>query len=116
VRAVFRRQSSGAVSWTFPARAIARWDAFRERPVKCRAEFEKLRKVLPGSRVTEDLNWGRPCYVFDGHKVALIHGFKDYCAIRFHNCALLKDPKGVLIQQTRTCRRPGRSDSRAFKI
>jgi len=31
----------------------------------------------------------------------LIHGFKEYCALLFVKGALLKDPKGILIQQTR---------------
>jgi uncharacterized protein YdeI (YjbR/CyaY-like superfamily) len=31
----------------------------------------------------------------------LIHGFKDYCALLFMKGALLKDPKGILIQQTK---------------
>ena len=30
-----------------------------------------------------------------------MHGFKEYCAILFHKGALLPDPKGVLIQQTK---------------
>jgi len=30
----------------------------------------------------------------------LIHGFKEYCAVLFMKGALLKDPKGILIQQT----------------
>jgi uncharacterized protein YdeI (YjbR/CyaY-like superfamily) len=51
--------------------------------------------------MTEDLKWGQPCYALDGKNVALIHGFKEYCAILFHKGALLKDPKGVLIQQTK---------------
>ncbi|HSN62104.1 MAG TPA: YdeI/OmpD-associated family protein [Ferruginibacter sp.] len=29
-----------------------------------------------------------------------MHGFKDYCALLFMQGALLKDPKGILIQQT----------------
>ena len=31
----------------------------------------------------------------------LIHGFKDYCALLFMKGALLKDPRGILIQQTK---------------
>jgi uncharacterized protein YdeI (YjbR/CyaY-like superfamily) len=31
----------------------------------------------------------------------LIHGFKDYCALLFFKGVLLKDPKGILIQQTK---------------
>jgi uncharacterized protein YdeI (YjbR/CyaY-like superfamily) len=41
-----------------------------------------------------------PCYTFDNKNIVLIHGFKDYCALLFHKGALLKDPHGILIQQT----------------
>ena len=76
-------------------------DAFLKRQDKWRAEFEKLRKILLGCWLTEDLKWGQPCYALGGKNVALIHGFKEYCAILFHKGSLLKDPKGVLIQQTK---------------
>ena len=76
-------------------------DAFLKRQDKWRPEFEKLRKILLDAGLTEDLKWGQPCYALDGKNVALIHGFKEYCAILFHKGALLKDPKGVLIQQTK---------------
>lgn len=32
--------------------------------------------------------------------MVLIHGFKDYCALLFMKGSLMKDPKGILIQQT----------------
>jgi uncharacterized protein YdeI (YjbR/CyaY-like superfamily) len=76
-------------------------DGFLKRQDKWRAEFEKLREILLGSGLTEDLKWGQPCYALDGKNVVLMHGFKEYCAILFHKGALLKDPKGVLIQQTK---------------
>jgi uncharacterized protein YdeI (YjbR/CyaY-like superfamily) len=76
-------------------------DAFLKRQDKWRAEFERLRKILLTSGLTEELKWGQPCYALDGKNIALIHGFKEYCAILFHKGALLKDPKGVLIQQTK---------------
>ena len=76
-------------------------DAFLKRQDKWRAEFVKLRKILLASGLTEELKWGQPCYALDGKNVALIHGFKEYCAILFPKGALLKDPKGVLIQQTK---------------
>jgi uncharacterized protein YdeI (YjbR/CyaY-like superfamily) len=76
-------------------------DAFLKRQDKWRVEFEKLREILLGSGLTEELKWGQPCYALDGKNVALIHGFKDYCAILFNKGALLGDPKGVLIQQTK---------------
>lgn len=75
-------------------------NAFLEREDTWRAEFEKLRKILLDSGLTEDLKWGQPCYALDGKNVALIHGFKEYCAVLFIKGALLDDPEGVLIQQT----------------
>jgi uncharacterized protein YdeI (YjbR/CyaY-like superfamily) len=76
-------------------------DAFLKRQNKWRAEFEKLRDILLESGMTEDLKWGQPCYAEGGKNVALIHGFKEYCAILFHKGSLMKDPQGVLIQQTK---------------
>jgi uncharacterized protein YdeI (YjbR/CyaY-like superfamily) len=76
-------------------------DAFLKRADTWRAEFEGLRAILLACGLTEELKWGQPCYQLDGKNVALIHGFKEYCAILFHKGVLLKDPKGVLIQQTK---------------
>ncbi|MNE57489.1 hypothetical protein D3C80_1524560 [compost metagenome] len=50
--------------------------------------------------LTEELKWGVPCYTFRNGNVVLIHGFKEYCAILFPKGALLRDPDGILIQQT----------------
>src|ERR1700728_3146817 len=77
-------------------------DSFMKRQDKWRGELEKLREMLLESGLTEDLKWGQPCYALDGKNIALIHGFKEYCAILFHKGSLLRDPKGVLIQQTKT--------------
>jgi uncharacterized protein YdeI (YjbR/CyaY-like superfamily) len=76
-------------------------DSFLKRQDKWRPEFEKLRAIILGTGLSEELKWGQPCYDLDGKNVALIHGFKEYCAILFMKGALLKDPKGVLIQQTK---------------
>ena len=63
-------------------------------------EFEKLRTIILGCGLTEELKWGVPCYTFENSNIVLIHGFKEYCAILFVKGALLKDPQGILIQQT----------------
>jgi uncharacterized protein YdeI (YjbR/CyaY-like superfamily) len=65
------------------------------------AEYAALRQLCLGSGLNEELKWGQACYDLDGGKVVLIHGFKDYCALLFMKGALLKDPKGILIQQTK---------------
>ncbi len=75
-------------------------DAFLRREKRWRKEFERLRRILLASGLSEELKWGQPCYVLDGKNVVLMHGFKEYCAVLFHKGALLKDPKRVLIQQT----------------
>jgi uncharacterized protein YdeI (YjbR/CyaY-like superfamily) len=67
-----------------------------------RKELEALREIVLSCNVVEELKWGWPCYHVDGGgNVVLIHGFKTYCALLFMKGALLRDPKGILIQQTK---------------
>ena len=75
-------------------------DGFLKKAKKWRDEFEKLRMVCLDCGLTEELKWGKPCYTYQKSNIVLIHGFKDYCALLFFKGALLKDPKGILIQQT----------------
>ena len=63
-------------------------------------EFEKLRMIILDCELTEELKWGCPCYALEKSNIVLIHGFKDYCALLFFKGALLKDARGILIQQT----------------
>ena len=75
-------------------------DFFFNKAKKWQEEFEKLRMIILDCLLTEELKWGVPCYTFEKKNIVLIHGFKEYCAILFVKGALLKDAKGVLIQQT----------------
>lgn len=63
-------------------------------------EIARLRILVLGCQLTEELKWGVPCYTFQGSNIVLIHVFKDYCALLFVKGALLADPIGILIQQT----------------
>jgi uncharacterized protein YdeI (YjbR/CyaY-like superfamily) len=72
-----------------------------EREKRWSAEFSALRRLCLASGLNEELKWGHACYDLNGSNVVLIHGFKDYCALLFMKGVLLKDPKGILIQQTR---------------
>jgi uncharacterized protein YdeI (YjbR/CyaY-like superfamily) len=65
------------------------------------AEFAVLRQLCLSSGLDEELKWGKACYALAGNNIVLIHGFKHYCALLFMKGALLKDPKGILIQQTK---------------
>lgn len=67
---------------------------------KWRDETEKLRAIALSCQLTEALKWGCPCYTNNDKNVVLIHGFKEYCAFLFFKGALLKDPNGILVQQT----------------
>ena len=69
--------------------------------VKWHDEYEQLRMIALDSGLKEELKWGCPCYSDDKKNIVLIHGFKDYCAVLFFKGALLNDPKGILIQQTK---------------
>jgi uncharacterized protein YdeI (YjbR/CyaY-like superfamily) len=75
-------------------------DAFLSKQKNWKDEFEKLRTIILGAELTEELKWGTPCYTFQNRNVVLMHGFKEYCALLFFKGALLKDPDGILIRQT----------------
>lgn len=75
-------------------------DPYFNKLKKWKEEFELLRDIVLDCGVNEDFKWMHPCYTFDNKNIVLIHGFKDYCALLFHKGALLKDPHGILIQQT----------------
>ena len=76
-------------------------DFYFSKAKKWQEEFEKLRTIILDCGLTEELKWGCPCYTFEKTNIVLIHGFKEYCALLFFKGALLKDPKGILIQQTK---------------
>jgi uncharacterized protein YdeI (YjbR/CyaY-like superfamily) len=75
-------------------------DFFFIKAKKWHEELEQLRTIVLDCGLTEELKWGNPCYTLEKSNIVLIHAFKDYCAILFFKGALLKDPKGILIQQT----------------
>jgi uncharacterized protein YdeI (YjbR/CyaY-like superfamily) len=77
-----------------------RVDFYFAKAQKWEQETTKLRTVILGCGLTEELKWGCPCYIFEKSNIVLIHVFKEYCALLFFKGALLKDTKGILVQQT----------------
>ena len=75
-------------------------EAFMAQDDPWREAFNALRPLLLDTELTEEFKWGHPCYSLDGGNVVLMHGFKDYCALLFMKGALMKDPAGILVQQT----------------
>lgn len=75
-------------------------DEFIDESKKWAEEFRRLRTILLDCQLGEEFKWGKPCYTLQGNNIVLIHGFKEYCALLFFKGALMKDPNGILVQQT----------------
>jgi len=73
-------------------------DAWIARQKHWNDEIPALRAVLLKSGLHEDFKWGKPCYTHEGSNIVLIMPLKDTCTLLFTKGALMKDPKGVLVQ------------------
>jgi len=76
-------------------------DFYFNKAEKWQEEIKKLRAIVLDCHLAEELKWGSPCYTFEKSNIVLIHVFKEYCALLFFKGALLKDPEGILIRQTK---------------
>jgi uncharacterized protein YdeI (YjbR/CyaY-like superfamily) len=76
-------------------------DFYFDKAGKWQKEIEQLRTIVLDCGLMEELKWGCPCYTFQRANIVLIHVFKDYCAYLFFKGALLNDPEGILVQQTK---------------
>ena len=75
-------------------------DFYFTKTSKWREAYDALRTIVLDCGLTEELKWGCPCYTLQKSNIVLIHGFKEYAALLFMKGALLKDVKGILVQQT----------------
>jgi len=73
-------------------------DGYFKRAKKWPEELAKLRTILLGCGLTEELKWGKPCYAFQDGNVVIIQGFQKYCALLFFKGMLLKDTDGILVK------------------
>lgn len=76
-------------------------DAYIEKNSRWQQELHELRAIVLDCGLTEELKWGAPCYTIRGGNVLLLHVFKNYCAIMLFKGALVTDPEGVLVQQSK---------------
>ncbi|HET8698002.1 MAG TPA: YdeI/OmpD-associated family protein [Gammaproteobacteria bacterium] len=74
-------------------------DAFLARAKTWQAEMRKLRSIVVGCGLDEDIKWGKPCFTFEGKNVAILQPFKAHCALMFFKGALLEDKYGLLRSQ-----------------
>src|ERR1700749_1165966 len=73
-------------------------DTYLSKAKNWQKEMEKLRTIVLDCGLTEELKWGKPCYVFQDTNVVVIQGFKEYCALLFFKGMLLNDPDGILVK------------------
>ena len=75
-------------------------DGYFKKAKKWREELEKLRAIILDCPLIEELKWGKPCYTFQESNVVILLPLKETCGLLLAKGALLKDPKGILIQPT----------------
>jgi uncharacterized protein YdeI (YjbR/CyaY-like superfamily) len=73
-------------------------DLYLRRAKPWREELEKLRMIILGCQLTEELKWGKPCYSFQKSNIVILLPLKKYCALLFCKGALLRDVDGILIK------------------
>jgi len=63
---------------------------------KWQKEAGKLRKILLDCDLSEEMKWGKSCFIYQKKNVAIVIPLKDACALSFFKGALLNDPKHIL--------------------
>src|SRR6266481_6288762 len=84
-------------------------DVYLRKSKKWQEEMKKLRRIILGCQLTEELKWGKPCYTFQKSNIVILQGFKEFCALLFAKGALLNDPNGIL-------EKPGENTQAARRI
>ena len=74
-------------------------DAYIERSTMWPAEMTRLRDILLGCGLSEDIKWGKPCYSSGDGNIAIMQEMKDFLALMFFKGALMEDPHEVLQEQ-----------------
>ncbi|MFZ1542299.1 MAG: YdeI/OmpD-associated family protein [Candidatus Microthrix parvicella] len=77
----------------------AKVDAYIDRSTKWPEVMTRLRPILAGCGLTEEIKWGKPCFSQDGHNIVIFQEMKEFLALMFFKGALLSDPDGILEQQ-----------------
>lgn len=72
-------------------------DRFLKKSKLWKNETAKLRAILLKAGLEENYKWNLPCYSFNGANIAIIQPFKRCLGMMFFKGALLKDPKGLLV-------------------
>ncbi|MGH7715972.1 MAG: YdeI/OmpD-associated family protein [Vulcanimicrobiaceae bacterium] len=71
-------------------------DAFFTKAKAWQKELKKLRTIIRGCGLTEEVKWGKPTYTFEESNVVILIPLKEHIALMFCKGALLKDSRHVL--------------------
>ena len=71
--------------------------AYLEKHEKWKPQLTEMRSILNGTELCETVKWGSPSYSLDKSVLITIVGFKNHCAMWFHQGVFLKDEKSVLV-------------------
>lgn len=72
-------------------------EAYIENHDKWKDQLVTLRAILNASVLVETVKWGCPSYTLDSSILISLAGFKNHCAIWFHQGVFLEDVRSVLI-------------------
>ncbi|MEX0963263.1 MAG: DUF1801 domain-containing protein [Pseudohongiellaceae bacterium] len=72
-------------------------DAYIEQYQKWKEQLITMRSIMCATELTETVKWGRPCYSMDKSVLISIVGFKNHCAVWFHQGVFLKDEQSLLV-------------------
>ena len=63
---------------------------------KWRKEADELRRIALDCGLSEEMKWGKPCFIYQKKNVVIVIPLKDACTLSFFKGALLSDPKRIL--------------------
>jgi uncharacterized protein YdeI (YjbR/CyaY-like superfamily) len=78
------------------SKANPKVDAWFNKAKNWQPEMRKLRAIVLGCGLGEELKWYKPVYTFGNKNIVIITAMKETVALAFCKGALLKDPKHVL--------------------
>lgn len=80
------------------SKANPKVDAWLDKAKTWQPEMRKLRSIILGCGLGEELKWYKPVYTFGKKNVVIVMAMKETVALAFCKGALLQDPKRVLVR------------------
>ena len=73
-------------------------DEYLNKEERWRPEMLELRRILLDCQLTEELKWGKPCYIYGKSNVVILYALKDFCGPGFFKGSLLIDEEEILVK------------------